>query len=308
MPLTLLQLRNDFEAGVLGKQDFVKDAYRTHRQLFEYPAYLAGTNLQSIEILEQGVAVRFRDPAIRMWCTPGEERHTALTCLNFRDYERQELGMMLRLAAVCAGNGCRTFMDIGANVGFYSLALAKAMPAASIYAFEPIPSTFGELRRNLDLNELRRVEAFNLGLSDVLGELTFYFDPTVSGATSSAPLGAGFTTHEVKCAVETLDVFAARHGLNPDLIKCDVEGAELKVFLGARKTLERAKPVVFSEMPRKWSARFGYHPNDIIALFAQLGYRCFTIAGSILRQLDVVTDDTIDTHIPKAQAAGLVAG
>ena len=312
--MTLSELRVGFEAGSLNKQDFVAAAFQFHRHLIDYPAYLVGTNIASIEIVEAGVAVRFHSPAIRMWCKPGEARHTALTCLDFRDYESQELAAMMRLADVCL-DGCKTFLDIGANVGFYSMAMALARPAAAIHAFEPVPATFVELQRNLVLNALDSVHAHNVGLSDIPGELTFYFDPSVSGATSSAPLGAGFTTSQVKCPVDTLDAFAASAGLSPDLIKCDVEGAELKVFLGARATLSRCRPLVFSEMLRKWSARFLYHPNDLIDFFHQLGYACYSIDGAKLARLDTMTDDTRETnffflhretHLPKARAAGLI--
>lgn len=312
--MTLSELRASFEAGSLNKQDFVAAAFQFHRHLFDYPAYLTGTNIASIEILEAGVAVRFRSPSIRMWCKPGEARHTALTCLDFRDYESQELGAMMRLADICL-DGSKTFLDIGANVGFYSMAMAVAHPETAIHAFEPVPSTYAELQRNLALNGLGAVHTYNVGLSDLPGELTFFFDPSVSGATSSAPLGAGFTTSEVRCPVDTLDALTSRAGLSPDLIKCDVEGAELKVFLGARATLSRCRPIVFSEMLRKWSARFLYHPNDLIAFFAQLGYACYSIDGAKLASLATMTDDTSETnfffldretHIPKAQAAGLI--
>ena len=312
--MTLSELRASFKAGSLNKQDFVSAAFQFHRHLFDYPAYLAGSNIASIEIVEAGVAVRFRSPAIRMWCKPGEARHTALTCLDFGDYESQELAAMMKLADLCLG-GSKTFLDIGANVGFYSMAMAVAHPETTVHAFEPVPATFVELQRNLGLNALDSVQAHNIGLSDTPGELIFYFDPSVSGATSSAPLGDGFMTSELKCPVDTLDAFTARAGLSPDLIKCDVEGAELKVFLGARAVLSRCRPLIFSEMLRKWSARFLYQPNDLIDFFDQLGYACFKIHGSGLGRLETMTDETRETnffflhretHIPKAHAAGLI--
>lgn len=284
-------LRSQYESGALAKRDFIQGAYQTHRHLFDYPAYLEGTNVESVELRREGVIIGFREPSIRMWCPEGEQRHTTLTCLDFREYESGELRLLQRFA-----QGRQCFLDIGANAGFYSMGMAQAFPDLAIHAFEPVPATYEQLRRNLVLNGTRKVQAHHVGLADAAGELTFYYDATVSGASSSAPLGEGFETTTVTCPVTTLDEFTAAHGLRPDLIKCDVEGGELKTFLGARRTLAEHRPVVFTEMLRKWAARFHYHPNDLIDYFAGLGYVCYRIEGEALKPMPRMTDDTVETN------------
>lgn len=294
-------LRLQYESGALPKRDFIQGAYQTHRHLFAYPSYLEDTNVESVELRREGVIVGFRESAIRMWCPEGEQRHTTLTCLDFRQYESDELRLLERFA-----KGRRCFLDIGANAGFYSMGMAKAFPDLEIHAFEPVPTTFEQLRRNLMLNGTSKVQAHHTGLADVAGELTFYFDATVSGASSSAPLGDGFDTTTVACPVTTLDEFVTRHSLRPDLIKCDVEGGELKTFLGARNTLAEHRPVVFTEMLRKWAARFHYHPNDLIAFFATLDYVFYRIESGALTPMPHMTDDTVGTNfffIPRDQPA-----
>ncbi len=82
-----------------------------------------------------------------------------------------------------------------------------------------------------------------------------------------------------------------------DFIKCDVEGSELFVYQGGLETLKKYKPVVFSEMLRKWSAKFGYHPNDIIALFKNIGYQCYVITvDNYLKEITEVTEETVETN------------
>ena len=82
-----------------------------------------------------------------------------------------------------------------------------------------------------------------------------------------------------------------------DFIKCDVEGAELFVFQGALKLLAQDKPIVFTEMLRKWAAKFDYHPNQIIELFQGLGYQCFTAdAEGKLRAFGLMDDQTQETN------------
>ena len=60
-----------------------------------------------------------------------------------------------------------------------------------------------------------------------------------------------------------------------DLIKCDIEDSEFFVYEGSSDSIKRFKPIVFSEMLRKWSVKFEYHPNDIIKLFENWRYQCF---------------------------------
>jgi hypothetical protein len=85
-------------------------------------------------------------------------------------------------------------------------------------------------------------------------------------------------------------------GIVPGLIKCDVEGAELMVFRGGAETIATAKPIVFTEMLRKWAAKFGYNPNEIIDWFAALGYGCYTVRGSRLEVFGAMNEATAETN------------
>jgi hypothetical protein len=96
--------------------------------------------------------------------------------------------------------------------------------------------------------------------------------------------------------VRTIDEFSAEKGLKVDFIKCDVEGAELFVFQGGVKTISRDKPVIFTEMVRKWSAKFNYHPNQIIELLRGIGYRCFRAEGNALVEFPVMDENTAETN------------
>jgi FkbM family methyltransferase len=282
----------NYESGALGKVDYNREIWQIHQRLFEYSSFLRNTNVDAIEINEDGVIVRLRDPRLKLWCTPQDHRHVAIANLNFRQYESEELDAVMRLAKACS-----VLYDIGANVGLYSIALAQRFPNSKVISFEPIPSTYHELKRNLELNRTDNVMAYNMGLSDRSSDAPFYFDATVSGAASGVPLGPEFgPTETVVCPVETLDDFVDRTGLRPDFIKCDVEGGELQVFRGGTRTFERSKPMVFTEMLRKWSKRFGYHPNEIIALFQQFGYHCFVLSEGILQPFLEMTEQTVETN------------
>jgi hypothetical protein len=94
----------------------------------------------------------------------------------------------------------------------------------------------------------------------------------------------------------TLDEWVANYKVVPDFIKCDVEGAELLVFQGGLSTLATYKPIVFSEMLRKWTRPFGYQPNDMLAYFKKLGYSCFAVGEKGTHLITEVTEETVETN------------
>lgn len=288
----LAELRARFEAGALSKLEYNGEMWNVHRRLFEYSRFLDRTNVAAINISEDGVVFQLRNPSITMRCTPGDQRHVAMTNFNFGQYESHEFD-----AVACLAKACGVIFDIGANTGFYSLALGKRFPASTIYAFEPIPATYGELVRNLELNDVNNVITHNFGLSDRCSAQPFYFDASVPGATSGAPLGPEFgPTETLICSVRTIDAFVDNCGVRPDLIKCDVEGGELRVFEGATGLFESCTPMIFAEMLRKWSARFGYHPNTLMSFFRDRGYECFVLRDGMLQAFAEMTEDTIETN------------
>jgi hypothetical protein len=102
---------------------------------------------------------------------------------------------------------------------------------------------------------------------------------------------------KVEAQVGTLDDYFADAGLDTlDLVKVDVEGAELLVLKGGMKTIGEHRPILFLELLRKWSKPFGYHPNDVIALLGGLGYGCYTHDEGRLVRFASMTDESVQTN------------
>ncbi len=291
----LLQIKKDFQTGQIDKARFIEAMSAEYSYLFSYPEFLKDVNIAEIRIRHDGIVAEFNDPRISLFCPPGDMRSAPFEALNFNDYEHQEIQAVRRIIFQLGGSAAR-FIDIGANVGFYSLALAHYFPGIRGIAFEPIPDTYVTLKRNFELNGVTSVRPLDLGLSDKSGEIIFYSYPSLSAAAGMTRILDGPDVKEVRCEVVRLDDYSQANDVKADFIKCDVEGAELLVFRGAEKLLARDRPAVFAEMLRKWSAKYDYHPNDLIHFFQQLGYGCFVIDGSRLHACPVVTEQTKDTN------------
>ena len=279
----------------IDKQAFFREMFEVHKHLFNYPSLLKQNDLKKVEITDAGVvftiASHGRD--ILITCDPTDMHSLPMSYLNFGEYESSEVDVVMKL--VRPGD---VIFDIGANIGWYTLNLLLGQKGTTVYSFEPIPSSYRLLVNNLKLNHQASGKAFNFGLSDENKKIEFFYDVECAMASSMANLRGSQSTVKVECNVKRLDDVVASDGSlqKLDLIKCDVEGAELFVFKGGIETINRFRPVVFSEMLRKWSKKFGYHPNDIIGLFRSIGYECYVIGEGKITKFGMVDDLTVHTN------------
>lgn len=292
MTPTLATLKEQFRTGTMSKPDFIHSALQTHKTLFEYVDITRCTDVKEIVIAADGVSFILGEERIRLYCPENEARVAPIEVMNFNQYEPAETRAMDVLAAQA-----RTILDVGANIGLYSIRFAKRFPAARVYAFEPMPTSHAFLQRNVAANAVgERVSCFNYGLSETSGTVDFFISPAAGTNASLLNVAGAQDAQRVVGLTLTLDQWSANQRVVPDFIKCDVEGAELLVFRGGRTTLEQHQPIVFAELLRKWSKPFGYHPNDVLHFFAELGYQCFAVGDGGVRHIAEVTDDTLETN------------
>ncbi|MFO0322354.1 MAG: FkbM family methyltransferase [Bacteroidota bacterium] len=287
------KIKFDYKNNLLSKNDFISKMYDCHQNLFEYVPFLKETEIKSIEIVA-GVGVIFNTlpNGIKLLCVNNDRRSAPFEIMNFDVYEKGDSYILHKLIMKDF-----TVLDIGANIGWYSMNISKQLESGNIICFEPIPNTFDILKQNIEINEFKNIEINNLGLSDKDGELIFYLSNNTSVSSSSENITQDQNSIEAKCRVMTLDNFLKNRLIKKiDFVKCDVEGAELFVYKGGRETIEKFKPIVFSEMLRKWSAAFGYHPNEIINFFKELNYSCFFTNNDYLKEIKVVVDETTATN------------
>jgi FkbM family methyltransferase len=148
--------------------------------------------------------------------------------------------------------------DIGANLGLHMALLSRLVgPSGRVLAFEPNPALRHLLDRTARGAGNCRVHA--VALSDVTETATLFVPEDHSmGSLADWTNGRRGRTRHVACRQVQLDDLIAEGFPVPDFIKCDVEGAELKVFRGARQTINRASaPIVLFEAGENTSRGFG---------------------------------------------------
>ena len=148
----------------------------------------------------------------------------------------------LLLAALEPG---MVFFDVGANLGYYTLlASSKIETVGQVHAFEPSPAQFKHLSLNVQLNRASNVTLNNCALDENSGERDLFL--TTGWNQGLHSLGRG-DQHSRSCRVQclTLDGYVAGIGLTRlDVLKIDVEGAEMLVLHGAEQTLSTLSPAL----------------------------------------------------------------
>lgn len=143
-----------------------------------------------------------------------------------------------------------TVLDIGANVGQFTLTIKTLLPKAQVYSFEPLPQCFEQLQ--IKMQAVEGFTAFNLALGEVVGQLPFEYN-SFSASSSFLKMTAvhqreyPFTrdTQTVTVCIEPLDSATRRLTLiDPLLIKIDVQGYEDRVLGGGEQTIKRAKMII----------------------------------------------------------------
>jgi FkbM family methyltransferase len=167
------------------------------------------------------------------------------------------------------------FYDLGAHIGQYTLVASPLCRA--VHSFEPVPETFEFLQRNIRVNRLTNVSANLAAVSDRCGEVRIY-EGEVSGIDRSslkAPSCASGRSFVVPST--SLDAYVGKHRDAPDLIKIDVEGAEIAVLRGASNLLRERHPTLIVEVDKVNQLRFGFSDDDLVQELKGFGYSLSSI-------------------------------
>lgn len=185
-------------------------------------------------------------------------------------------------------NPNKNVIDIGAYIGSHTVHLAKGLKNGIVYAFEPQWNIRRKLEGNLMLNQINnaRVFPYALGPENEIASINYNNEDNKGGAHICSKNGTGRikncvqsqNTNKYSIEVRSLDSF---NFSNIGLIKIDVEGFELQVLKGAKRTIEASRPIMVIETYGKSS--FGStekNKRDVMALLKKLHYSVYHIAGA----------------------------
>lgn len=172
-----------------------------------------------------------------------------------------------------------TFFDVGAHQGWMSLVAAKRVGRrGKVVAFEPSPALVGVLKYHERVNRMSQLEVVAKAVADVsLARVPFHI---VDGGNSylNSLVGnvgrdvAGDRSSWIQVETVTLDTFWRNSGLEPAVIKIDVEGAELSVLRGADALLQACHTTLIVAVHPTWMPQ-GQKAEDVFTLLQKHGYR-----------------------------------
>ena len=192
---------------------------------------------------------------IRMQCNPTSYVAKALFWEGVDGYGFNVVRIFIELV-----KEAQVFVDIGANIGYFSLVASAFNPPLRVVSFEPLPAAHHYLKANADLNQFVNITAEQRALSDEEGEVQFFasknpkFLEVEHQLTSTGSLDKGQAARTdlleaIQIKTETLDHYVEQHKLpRIDLIKLDAEASEHLVLAGADRVLAEQKPVVICEV------------------------------------------------------------
>lgn len=208
-------------------------------------------------------------------------------------------------ALVAAGDVC---LHVGASDGRHAVVMVRAAPGVRVHAFEPSRFSFQVLCLTLGWLGLRgQVTAVNAAASDAPGEmilvtpvktsgrmgrsLAFVADAAPDGQARPDVASRAFKTQATPVVV--LDDYCAEQSLNKiDVIRMDIEGAELAALNGALRLIDRDLPSVLIEIhPHILRDRFGGDAAAVVSLFLSRGYRMFELTEAGLEPRVAVRPD-----------------
>ena len=167
-------------------------------------------------------------------------------------------------------------VDIGAHVGYYTLLAARAVGnKGKVFCFEPEPSNYALLLKNIEENNCSNVVPVQKAVTNTTGSIKLFIakDPSGHSIGSDNP-------HQKAILVDsiTLDDFFAGREHPIHVIKIDVEGAEMAVLQGMRKIIAKNRQLnIFTEFNPEALMRAGFSPIEYFQMLVNYGFEIYVI-------------------------------
>lgn len=185
---------------------------------------------------------------------------------------------MLRMATQPGDIAC----DIGANFGYFTTLLSEL--ASHVHAFEPDPANYLLLQSNLEGCD--NVTTYPIAISDRDGDAEFFLSEGEFGNHSLEEMNVTDKISSIKVKTRTLDSF----DFIPQIVKCDAQGAEAKIFRNAEKTLKQSRVFILFEFWPFGIQNMGDDPFEFIMSFQNYGLSLGIFAAGGFHRIEAGTE------------------
>jgi len=222
--------------------------------------------------------------------------HIEKYLLWYGTYEENEVITMQTLLGPTA-----VVVDIGANIGYYSLMAAVKATTGQVYSFEPVTKSFQQLNRNISLNKFSSIHTFQVAISDTNGHTTIYVSADDNSGMSGMKTAENFSGESETVQCLTLDEAVIQYNLPKiDLIKIDVEGAEINVLQGMQQIRAKQKPVILIEASKATLAMYNERIESIYEILYADQYRSYRVTGiNILEKITIPSEGDLVFFVPE---------
>ena len=176
-----------------------------------------------------------------------------------------------------------TFVDIGANIGYFSLLTATLIgEQGQVFSFEPAPGNIALLEKSISENGFGNVKVFPVAVDEIDSTLPF----TVSGISSNGRLDPFNDGKESNIEVEAKSLDGMKDIVQSvDYIKMDIEGAEPRALRGMKTLLKTNRPtIIFEFAPKQILETSQEDPKGVLNFLDDLGYRLYKVSTLVNSQ------------------------
>jgi len=189
-----------------------------------------------------------------------------------------------------------TVLDVGADIGYYTLLFAKRVgEAGRVIAFEPIPSARDKIEANIRLNKYHNVTVCEKALFSGSGKAVLEDPFRLSRLNTGKTASEG---NDIEIQMVTFDEYGALLELSRlDLVKIDVEGAEVDVLMGMQKTINAYRPSLLIEIHPTQIMHFGHSVEKLLNLLKNMGYSYAPVDKKTIKS----SDDNVTVYCTSAE-------
>lgn len=202
---------------------------------------------------------------VKLRCHP--DSYSAASVLYCGLYDYNEMNFLLRYL-----RPSDSFLDIGANIGVYTILAASKIKQGSIHSFEVLPKNYQRLLENIELNHFSQIKPYQIAISDRPGKVSL----NLVDGDSMAFISENSAEKSFSVEANTIDNLLATENTDSlTLAKIDIEGAELLALKGASKLLKSKRPKVWIMEINSTISNFSHGKDDVVSLLKASEYSLY---------------------------------